>query len=174
MKSIVKIGLGIVFGFILLVGGCAAVVGVAMSDSDTDTDKTFAEKATEKRDKVTSEEGADATAATAKTKPTKAPKPEPVLTPGQENAMASAENYINMTAFSHKGLVEQLVFEDYSEADAIYAVNHIKVDWNEQAAKSAKNYLDMTAFSRQGLIDQLVFEGYTPEQATYGVNQTGL
>ncbi|KRF32492.1 hypothetical protein ASG94_18315 [Nocardioides sp. Soil805] len=96
------------------------------------------------------------------------------MTPGQENAMASAENYINMTAFSHKGLVEQLVFEDYSEADAIYAVNHIKVDWNEQAAKSAKNYLDMTAFSRQGLIDQLVFEGYTPEQATYGVNQTGL
>lgn len=98
----------------------------------------------------------------------------PAMTTGQEQAVASAQSYIELTPFSQSGLVDQLVFEQYSEADAQFAVEHIEVDWKEQAALSAENYLDMTAFSRQGLIDQLVFEGFTEEQATYGVDQTGL
>ncbi len=67
--------------------------------------------------------------------------------------------------------------EGYSKADAVYAVNHIDVNWNEQAAKAAKAYLDMSPFSRAGLIQQLeskAGDGYTHAQATYGVNQTGL
>ena len=99
---------------------------------------------------------------------------EPEMTVGQEQAVASAESYIDLTPFSKSGLIDQLVFEKYSEADAQFAVEYIEVDWKEQAALSAENYLEMTAFSRQGLIDQLVFEGFTKEQATYGVDQTGL
>jgi Host cell surface-exposed lipoprotein len=92
----------------------------------------------------------------------------------------SAENYLDFSAFSRKGLIEQLSSEygeGFSKADAIYAVNHLDVDWNEQAAKSAKNYLDQSAFSRQGLIEQLSSEygeGFSRAQAVYGVNQTGL
>ena len=67
--------------------------------------------------------------------------------------------------------------EGFSKADAVFAVNHIDVNWNEQAAKSAKSYLDMSSFSRQGLIEQLESEygeGFTHSQAVYGVNKTGL
>jgi colicin import membrane protein len=108
-----------------------------------------------------------------------APKQEkaesgPQLTAGQENAIESAQDYLDYSAFSKTGLVKQLKFEGYTDKDATFAVNHIKVNWNEQAAKSAADYLDYSSFSRQGLIDQLEFEGYSEEQATYGATQAGL
>lgn len=108
---------------------------------------------------------ADAAAAKAKTE---------AGTVSQQNALRAAENYISLTAFSRKGLIKQLAFEKYSNADATWAADRVKADWNEQAAKSAQNYLDMTAFSRSGLIKQLVFEGYSQSQAEYGVSKTGL
>ena len=107
--------------------------------------------------------------------PTTAPEVnEPEFTAGQENAIGAAESYLDTMAFSESGLIDQLEFEKYSAADARFAVNHIKVDWNEQAAKSAQDYLDSMSFSRQGLIDQLEYEGFTAHQAIYGVNTTGL
>lgn len=110
-----------------------------------------------------------------------APEPDPEqeeeapnLTRSQENALRSAEQYLNMTSFSRSGLIEQLEFEGYSTEDATFAVDAVEVDWKEQAARSAEQYLNMTSFSRPGLIEQLEFEGFTREQAEYGVDQTGL
>ena len=106
-----------------------------------------------------------------------APKPEPAeprYSVSEENAIESAESYLDYTAFSTYGLVEQLEYEKFSAKDAKFAVNHIKVDWDEQAVKSAKDYLDYTSFSRDELIDQLVYEGFSRAQATHGVNATGL
>lgn len=105
---------------------------------------------------------------------------QPAMTASQEQAVGSAESYLEFTAFSRKGLIRQLsssAGEGFSVADATYAVDHVKVDWNEQAAKSAKSYLQMTNFSRQGLIHQLessAGEGFTHSQAVYGVNKAGL
>jgi colicin import membrane protein len=99
---------------------------------------------------------------------------EPEYTTAQEQAIGSASDYLDYSAFSRKGLIDQLKYEDFSVKDATFAVDHIKVDWNEQAAASAKDYLDYGSFSRQGLIEQLEYEGFTTAQATYGVNQTGL
>ena len=65
-------------------------------------------------------------------------------------------------------------FEGFSVADATFALNHMKVDWNVQAQGSAKDYLQTSSFSRVGLIEQLKFEGFTPAQAIYGVNHVGL
>jgi Host cell surface-exposed lipoprotein len=91
------------------------------------------------------------------------------LSSGQENARQQAESYLDYSAFSRKGLIEQLEFEGYSTADATYAVDNVTVDWNEQAALKAKDYLDYSSFSRSGLIEQLIFEGFTRAQAEYGV-----
>ena len=96
------------------------------------------------------------------------------MTVPQENAVRSARSYLDFTAFSRSGLINQLEFEGFSTADATTAVDSLDVDYNEQAAKSAQSYLEFTGFSRSGLIDQLMFEGFTQEQATYGVDQTGL
>lgn len=105
---------------------------------------------------------------------------QPAMTASQEQAVGSAESYLELSPFSRKGLIRQLsssAGDGFSVADATYAVDHIKVDWNEQAAKSARAYLKLTNFSRNGLIQQLessAGDGFTHSQAVYGVDKAGL
>ena len=96
------------------------------------------------------------------------------LTPGQKNAVKSAESYLKFKGFSRLGLIDQLIYEKYSQEDATFAVDNVQVNWNDEAAQSAKSYLSFKSFSRQGLIDQLVFEKFTPAEATSGVTAAGL
>lgn len=91
-------------------------------------------------------------------------------TTAQKNAVGSAQSYLAYQSFSRQGLIDQLVYEQYSTEDATYAVDKLNVDWNEQAVKSAQSYLEYSSFSYQGLIDQLVYEKYTTAQATYGAD----
>ncbi|MBS0483012.1 MAG: Ltp family lipoprotein [Proteobacteria bacterium] len=97
----------------------------------------------------------------------------------QANAARSAEQYLDMTGFSRRGLIEQLSSDagnGYGVADATAAVDSLTVDWNEQAVRSAKQYLDMTGFSCSGLIEQLSSDAgskYTKAQARYGAEQAG-
>ena len=100
--------------------------------------------------------------------------PAPSETIGQENARESAQSYLDSQAFSRTGLIDQLLFEGFSQADAEYGTDSMKADWNQQAALSAQSYLDSQAFSRTGLIDQLLFEGFSQAEAEYGVNAVGL
>lgn len=106
---------------------------------------------------------------------------EPKYTVGQQEAIDSAQSYLSMgTGFSRAGLINQLsskAGESFKRADAVFAVNHLKVDWNQQAVQSAKTYLQMGGFSRAGLIQQLTSkagEQYTRAQARYAVNHVGL
>lgn len=94
-------------------------------------------------------------------------------TTGEQNARLSAESYIAFSAFSRTGLIDQLLFEGFTQAEAEYGVDALGADWSEQAAKSADNYLSFSAFSRSGLIDQLVFEGFTEAEAEFGVDAVG-
>ena len=96
------------------------------------------------------------------------------LTVSQENALETAASYLDYTAFSKSGLIDQLEYEGYSTEDAEFAAEYCGADWNEQAALCAESYLDYSSFSRSGLIDQLEFEGFTYEQAVYGVDSVGL
>lgn len=153
----------IVVGGILLLG-----IGASLG-SETDAPQTRANEPAAPVQESTAPEPSEVP------EPTPAPEVvEPVFTVSQENAIQTANDYLDYTAFSESGLIDQLEFEGYSKADARFAVNHVSVNWNEQAARSAKDYLDYSSFSRQGLIDQLEFEGFTTQQATYGVNTTGL
>lgn len=109
---------------------------------------------------------------------TDVPAPAPTLENkqkvSQKGAIQTAENYLRIKGFSRSGLIEQLKFEQFSEADATYAVDNIKIDYNEQAKKSAESYMTIKGFSRGGLIDQLKFEGFTQSQAEYGADSVGL
>lgn len=95
------------------------------------------------------------------------------------NAARNAQQYLDMTGFSRRGLIEQLssnAGSGYNIADATAAVDSLTVDWNEQAVRSAKQYLNMTGFSCSGLIEQLSSDAgskYTKAQARYGAEQAG-
>lgn len=92
---------------------------------------------------------------------------------GEENALKSAKSYLEFSAFSYEGLIEQLEYEKYSHEEAVYAADNCGADWNEQAVAAAKSYLEFSAFSRDGLIEQLEYEGFTTEQAVYGAEANG-
>jgi host cell surface-exposed lipoprotein len=102
---------------------------------------------------------------------------KPEMTSGQENALESAQSYVDMSGFSKKGLIQQLsssAGEGFSKADATFAANHVDVNWKDEAAESAQSYLDMTSFSKDGLIEQLsssAGDGYTLAQAQYAVDK---
>jgi len=105
------------------------------------------------------------------------PKPAPAdpsgMTTGQRNALEHAKRYLNISAFSRSGLIEQLEYEKYSNADATFAADNCGADWNEQAAKKAQRYLEISSFSRDSLIGQLEYDGFTHDQAVYGAEQNG-
>jgi hypothetical protein len=110
--------------------------------------------------------------------PQAAPPPqEPDLTAGQENALNSAQDYIDLSGFSRAGLIRQLsssAGEGFSKADATFAANHVGADWNAEAVEAAQEYLDFQSFSRSGLIEQLsssAGDQFTPAQAQYAVDQ---
>jgi type IV secretory pathway VirB10-like protein len=106
----------------------------------------------------------------------------PTYTAAEQNAIQAAQNYLSMdSGFSRAGLIQQLSSKygsGFTTADATFAVDHIKVDWNQQAVLAAKNYLSMgTGFSRAGLIQQLSSKygsQFTLAQATYAANKVGL
>lgn len=99
------------------------------------------------------------------------------VSPELQNAIASAQSYVSMTAFSKSGLITQLTSEygeGYPSDIATKAVESLDVNWKAEAVESAESYLAMTSFSRSGLIQQLTSEygeGFTQAQAEYAVSK---
>ena len=165
MSTGMKIFLGVVAAVFALV-----VLG-SLGDSDKDKTASSSSGTTTTSRTVAA---APAPTGTVAIGPTSSEPPKPVFTPAQENAIAKAESYLDYTAFSKQGLIEQLEYSDFSSADATFAVEHIEanggVDWNEQAVKKAKSYLEFTSFSLQGLVEQLEYSDFTPSEAQYGAS----
>ena len=94
-------------------------------------------------------------------------------TAGQIEALEQALTYLSVLPFSYDGLIEQLEYEDFSHADAVYAANNCGADWKEQAVLKAESYLESSSFSYEGLVSQLEYEGFTGQQAKYGAANCG-
>lgn len=92
-------------------------------------------------------------------------------TAGQKNALQKAKEYLDVMAFSKKGLITQLKFDGFSSKEAKYAVKHCGASWKKQAVKKAQEYLDVMSFSKSALIKQLKYDGFTNSEAKYGVNK---
>lgn len=110
---------------------------------------------------------AKATAAPEKTNP-----PSSVTT-GEKNALSKANNYLRAMPFSYEGLIAQLKYEGFTDAEAKYGADHCGANWNEQALKKAKSYLKTMPFSAKGLTEQLKYDKFTSAQAKYGVEHCG-
>jgi hypothetical protein len=172
-KPIYKRWWAIGLAAIFVIGGISVAAG-GSDDGKADVPQHAAAQTAPKVEMPKAEQPAEEAA------PQPEPAPQPQYTVSQENAIESAESYLDMSGFSRAGLIDQLSSqygEGFPTADAVFAVNHIDVDWNAQAVKSAKSYLDMGGFSRAGLIDQLSSpygEQFTVAQATYAANKVGL
>lgn len=85
-------------------------------------------------------------------------------------ALATAQDYINIMAFSEEKLKEQLDYEGFTSDQINYAVKNVNVDWNQEAVESAQGYSDTLNMSSSAIYDQLIYEGFTEKQAQYGVD----
>lgn len=174
-KKANRLVIGLVAGAAVLLGGIA--IASAAASPDTETSAGVDRPAVEPVDQREIERPAGGCGDNCGPESEPAPEPapaEPDLTVSQEQAIGTAEDYLDYTAFSRSGLIDQLEYEDFSTEDAEFAVDYLDVSWREQAAAMAQEYLDYSHFSRQGLIEQLEYEGFTREQAEYGVDEVGL
>jgi hypothetical protein len=162
--------------FLLPLGLVLLVVAVSLGSSGSgDNDGTGGTSGASSNDGGGGTNGASNEKPAAQEEP--AAEKEPEMTSGQENALQSAQSYLDMSAFSKAGLIEQLsssAGDGFSKADATFAANNVDADWNEEAVESAQNYLDISAFSKAGLIEQLsssAGDEFTPAQARYAANK---
>jgi hypothetical protein len=144
----------------LIPGGVVAFFIAIAALSGGGDDATVPASATSPSSSTSSKASTDAKAAPSAS--SAAPKPAapkaPALTSGQKNALRSAENYISLMSMSKAGLIQQLsspAGDGYSKADATYAANHVKADWNAEAVEAANNYMEIMPMSRTALIKQL-------------------
>lgn len=106
----------------------------------------------------------------------------PAVSAGEQQAVDAAQGYLSDgDGFSYEGLVQQLTSSygsGFSRADAVFAVNYLRPDWDAQAVEAAKGYLATgSGYSRSSLIAQLTSSygsGFTTAQAEYAASQVGL
>ena len=86
-----------------------------------------------------------------------------------EAALQSAQQYLDFSGFSEKGLRDQLKFEKFPAKAVDYAMKNVNADYNAEAVETAKTYLEMGGMSKAGLRDQLAFEGYSKAQINHAM-----
>lgn len=95
-------------------------------------------------------------------------------TESQQKALDRAKEYLSNLPLSHDGMVTQLEFDGYSNADATYAADNCGANWNEQAARMANQLLTTGSYTRATMIEELKSNGFTDDQAAYGADAAKL
>ena len=114
----------------------AVGVGSGGSDSPTTSSSTSSSTADDSSEAGTDSE-TESTASSEEAVEEEAEETFENETVGEENARESAKGYLSFSGFSRTGLIDQLLFEGYSQEEAEYGVDAQGADWNEQAARSA-------------------------------------
>lgn len=91
----------------------------------------------------------------------------------QRRAIARAESYTNLMAFSRARLIQQLEFEGFTHNDAQWAVDQLTIDWNEQALKKANSYHSLMSLPPENIRRLLTFEDFSEEQIDYAMTNIG-
>ena len=170
--------LGVVLGFIILVVGCAALISETDNNAEnTDKPATQEEQIKEEPAEEPKEEAQEPVVQEEEAPEAAIPEEDEVVPFEYEQALKSAQNYVDTLHFSRQGLKQQLTSEygsGFSEEAAEYALEHVDVDYKEEAVEAAQSYLDAMSFSREGLKQQLTSEygsGFTEEEAEYALDQ---
>lgn len=168
----------VILGFIILVVGCAALISETDNNAEnTDKPATQEEQIKEEPTEEPKEEAQKPVVQEEEAPEAAIPEEDEVVPFEYEQALKSAQNYVDALHFSRQGLKQQLTSEygsGFSEEAAEYALEHVDVDYKEEAVEAAQSYLDAMSFSRQELKQQLTSEygsGFTEEEAEYALDQ---
>src|SRR5262249_30346455 len=92
-----------------------------------------------------------------------------------QSAFDAARYYLHSKSVSKSGLLQAMStngFETYSEAEALYAVNHVAADWKAEAVEAAKER--ESPLSPKRLMEYLTLDSqFSKAEAAYGVAHAG-
>ena len=98
-------------------------------------------------------------------------------TPSLQSAFDAARYYLDTESLSRRALLQRMswgVGGSYSEAEALYAVDHVDADWKAEAVQDAKNREPDTPRSPKRLMAYLTSaDGFSKAEATYAVSHAG-
>ena len=93
----------------------------------------------------------------------------------KDAALEAAHGYLKLdgVSLSYEMLIDQLVYEGYSEDTATYAADNCGADWYAQAVKAAQFIKDLQGsdLDYDTLVYFLEIDGFTDDQAVYGADQ---
>lgn len=182
-KQKILIGVGVFVGL--------GIIGSFLPDPETQKEDSAASETvasatthteSETVEQTTSEAPAPETTAPAvEEKPADDPAPAPKNEPEKvsrefKNATKKAQQYSDRQHMSRAGLIDQLTSEfgeGFPMDAALYAVDHITVDYNKNALEKARQYSERQSMSNAQVYEQLISqfgEQFTPEQAQYAVD----
>ena len=94
------------------------------------------------------------------------------MTDTQAKCLEQAKSYLEKIPFSKQGLIGQLEYKGFDQADIDFALENIDVDWTENAIKKSEDYLATIPLSKPALEQQLDFDGFTKDQIAVAVEKT--
>lgn len=90
----------------------------------------------------------------------------------QKEAVKKTKDYVKYDHASKANIIKQLVeWDNFSEEDAQYAVNHVKCNYKKAALETAKDYVNHNHMSKEAIQEQLSSEWdrFTEKEAQYAV-----
>ena len=93
-----------------------------------------------------------------------------------QSAFDAARYYLDTEAVSKSALIQRMGagVGAYSEAEALYVVNHVDADWKAEAVEDAKNREPDTPLSPKRLMVYLTeADGFSKAEAMYAVSHAG-
>ena len=92
------------------------------------------------------------------------------LNENQLQAIQTAKDYLDTMHLSQTELLQMLSVENIDSEDAKFAIEYLRIDWNQEARKKAKEYCKhKIGFSKVKLKAQLLFDHFTEEEADFAV-----
>lgn len=101
---------------------------------------------------------------------TVAPDAGTTTTGGTATASSRARQYLGVQNFSRSGLISQLEYDGYSEADATAAADALNLDWTDQARQRAAYFAGTQQWTRDQMVSQLEYEGWSADDAAAGAD----
>ena len=134
-------------------------------------------KGTGKADRPASTTQSRATAKPAKAQATNQlqdpPEAQQLTKAEKDEAVKEAKLWLNEDGVSYQNLIKALMANGFSQAKAVYAVNHCGADWYEQAVRWAKN--EPNYYSYVKMVEDMQSDWlFTAEEAEYGVAHANI
>ncbi|MGG5171864.1 TM2 domain-containing protein [Pseudarthrobacter sp. J1738] len=90
-------------------------------------------------------------------------------TSGQLMAVLEAESTLRLHPHSRAALIKAVQEDGFSNVDATWAVDHLKISWNEEALLECRDFASQSWSSETEIKNHLKTKGFSEKQSSYAI-----